>query len=331
MIRTSIVSRATSLHNERIRRGKTTWFPVSFDLKTLELFVRVAALGAIGRAGAEFNLSATNASQRIKALELELDVKLLNRTTRSVSLTPDGEILLEYAKRVLDNVEDARLLLSHKAKTVSGLLRVTASASFGRWHIVPFIPEFLAQYPAVTLDLNLTDSIVDIVDQGYDLAFRVGELAPSSLLAHKIDDNPQWLVAAPSYLERAGTPRTPEDLTKHACLTLGKVKTWQLIAEDGTRCDIPISGPITTNLGEAFGEWALAGVGIGKAALWHSGPHLQEGRLVRVLPDYRGWPDTKIWAVRPPGRLMSARLKAFLDFMQKRILETNRTRYGALL
>ncbi|MDX2454357.1 LysR family transcriptional regulator [Desulfosarcina sp.] len=177
---------------------------MSFDLKNLELFVRLAALGAIGKAEAEFKLSATNATLRIKALETDFGVKLLNRTTRAVSLTPDGEILLEYAKRILDDVEDARLVLSQTTQSVSGVLRVTASASFGRSHIVPFVQEFLGKFREVTLNLNLSDANVDIVKHGYDLAFRIGEFAPSSLLAQRVDENPQWLVAAPDYLARAG-------------------------------------------------------------------------------------------------------------------------------
>ncbi len=303
---------------------------MSFDLKSLELFVRVATIGAIGRAGAEFNLSSSNATQRIKALESDLDVTLLNRTTRAVSLTPDGEIFLEHARRILDDVEDARLVLSHQAHNISGPLRVTASASFGRSHVVPYVPDFLSAYPDVTLDLNLTDTIVDIVDQGYDLAFRIGELAPSSLLARKIDENPQWLVAAPSYLDRAGTPQLPQDLGNHTCLPMGRARSWHLTSADGTRHEVPISGPVAVNMGDAIGEWVLAGVGIGLASLWHAGPDLRAGRLVRVLPDLRGWPDTNIWAVRPPGRLMSPRVKAFLTFMEERITRANRERYGGL-
>ncbi len=303
---------------------------MSFDLKNLELFVRVVALGAIGRAGAEFDLSPTNASQRIRSLEADLDVALLNRTTRSVSLTPDGEIFLEHARRILDDVADARTVLSHKARSVSGRLRVTASASFGRSHIVPFVPEFLRLYPGVRLDLHLTDTVVDIVEQGYDLAFRIGGLAPSSLLAQKIDEDPRFLVAAPDYLARAGTPQTPQDLTGHACLLLGGGDEWRLVSESGTEHRVRVSGPVTVTLGDAIGDLVLAGVGIGNASLWHIGPHLREGRLVRVLPGYSSSSDAKIWAVRPPGHVMHARVKAFLDFMRDRIVETNRARFGGL-
>ncbi len=305
---------------------------MSFDLKSLELFVRVAALGAIGKAGAEFNLSATNATQRIQALETDFGVKLLNRTTRSVSLTPDGELLLEHAHRILDDVEDARLVLSQHAKSVSGLLRVTASATFGKTHIVPFVPEFLAQYPEVTLDLHLSDAVIDIVDQGYDLAFRQGALPSSSLLAQKVADNPQWLVASPEYLEKAGTPETPADLVNHACLGLGRQKFWQLRNSAGKDQEVPVTGArVNVNLGEAFGEFVLAGLGVGMASLWYVGPDIASGRLVRVLPDYIVVPETNLWAVRPPNRLMPMRVKAFLDFMQSRILQTNALRYGKLV
>lgn len=303
---------------------------MAFDLKNLDLFVRVAALGAIGRAGAEFNLSPTNATQRIQALETDLGVKLLNRTTRSISLTPDGEVFVDHAKRVLDAAEEARQVLTRSTKSASGLLRVTASATFGRAHIVPFLAEFLAQHPDVTLDLNLTDAIVDIVEQGYELAFRIGDLAPSSLLAQKIDANPEWLVASPAYLERAGRPQKPADLAGHACLPLGTMRNWQLCGPDGKLHDIAASGPVNVNHGEAMSVLVRAGVGIGMAALWHVGPDIRAGRLVHVLPDYRVARETNIWAVRPPGRVIPARVKAFLDFMQRRIIETNRERYGGL-
>lgn len=304
---------------------------MSFDFKTLELFVRVATLGAIGRAGTEIDLSPTTASQRIKALEEELGVKLLNRTTRAVSLTPDGEVLLENARRILDELEDVRTILTQSKDAVSGTLRVTASASFGRVHIVPFVPEFLKLYPNVSLDLDMSDTVVDIVEQGFDLAFRIGLLAPSSLLAQKIDTNPEWLVASPEYLRTTKALQTPEDLAHHACLTMGKLYQWQLKGSGGDVHDVTVNGPVTVNFGDAIGEWVNAGLGIGRAALWHAGPDLAAGRLVRVLPDYDVMHQSNIWAVRPPGRMMPARVRAFNSFMQDKIVATNQARYGGLL
>lgn len=304
---------------------------MNFDIRNLQLFVRVVELGAIGKAGAEFNLSSTNASQRIQALEADLEVKLLNRTTRSVSLTPDGEVFLDHARGILENVEEARSVLSHNAKSVSGRLRVTASASFGRSHIVPFVPEFLRLHPEVTLDLNLTDAVIDIVHQGYDLAFRIGDLAPSSLLAQKIDDNPSVLVAAPDYLARAGRPESPGDLLSHAYIPLGAMRTWRLQSDKSESSEIAISGPVSVNLGDAMADWVRAGVGIGHSSLWHCAADLCAGRLVRVLPDYWIFQESKIWAVRPPGKLMHARVKAFVNFMRVNIVETNKAEYGDLV
>lgn len=303
---------------------------MNLDLISLQLFVRVAALGAIGRAGAELGLSRTSASQRLQALEASLGLSLFNRTTRAVSLTADGERFLPHALRILDDIETARLDLSDSSNRITGLVRVTASAAFGRSHIVPFVPDFLAAYPDITLDLHLTDSIIDIVEQGYDLAYRVASLESSSLLAQKVDEDPRWLIASPDYVARRGAPQTPEDLYEHTCLPLGEVRTWSLRNSAGDISEVRVKGPVKINMGSALHEWILSGMGIGLAALWYVGPALREGRLVRILPDYTPWPATKIWAVRPPGRVMSARVRAFMDFMHDRILSTNRAQYGGL-
>lgn len=302
---------------------------MSLDLKNLELFVRVAALGAIGRAGAEFDLSSTNATQRIKALEGELGVTLFNRTTRSVSLTSDGEIFLDYAKRVLNDLEDARTVLTQTPEQLSGSVRVTAPASFGVSHVAPFVPEFHQLHPNVRIELNLSDTMIDIVEQGYDLAFRIGELAPSSLLAQKIDTNPTWLVAAPAYLARAGAPTVPEDLIHHSCLPLGDRTKWRLRGPDGAEHVVRVGGPLRCNLGNALVDWALQGAGITKVSLWQGASHILAGRLIRVLPDYSDLPEMDLWAVRPPGRLLPVRVKVFLDFIRARVVAKNRETHEA--
>lgn len=301
------------------------------DLKNLELFLRVARLGAIGRAGAEFGLSSTNASQRIQALERELGVKLFHRSTRVVTLTQDGEILRDYAERILNDVEDLRNVLSRDQGQASGLLRVTASATFAETHIIPFIPEFHRNHPQVQMDLNLTDQVLDIVALGFDLAFRIGELAPSSLLAQKIDDNPMTLVAHPDYLAERGVPQTPADLVGHTCLALGEARSWRFLGPDGQEHRVQINSSLRSNFGAAIGAWVGAGVGIGVASLWKAAPGLQSGKIVRVLPDYTYLPKMDIWAVRPPGRRMPARVKVFLDFISTRIRATNEELYGACL
>lgn len=291
---------------------------MAFDLKTLELFVRVAALGALGKAGEDMRISPTATTQRIQALEAELGVRLLHRTTRAVSLTPEGETFLLHARQILDSAEEARAAMSSSRSRVFGDLRVTASAAFGRSQIVPHIGEFLRLYPEVSLRLDLSDSMVDIIEHGYDLAIRIGALASSSLVARKLAQNPRLLVAAPAYLERAGQPASPADLRSHSCIVLGETRNWLLRDAMGTEVETRVSGRFTTNFGEAVTEALLQGLGIGLKSLWDVADHLQAGRLVRVLPDYSVGPDWYVWAVRPPNRVLQSRVQAFIEFFEKR-------------
>ncbi|MDG4674906.1 substrate binding domain-containing protein [Shinella sp. 838] len=209
-----------------------------------------------------------------------------------------------------------------------GTLRITAPASFAHSHIVPFVPEFLPHHPALRLDQHLSDMVVDLVEQGFDLAFRVGALQPSSLLARKIDDNPMVPVATPKYLERYGIPQTPGELRNHVCLPMGRNTVWRFRGPDGKQHDVSVGGPLSVNLGDAIGEWVLANVGIGLASLWHAGRDLRAGQLARILPGFHVFPRTQIWAVRPPARVMPSRVEAFLSFIERRIREANHARYG---
>jgi len=304
---------------------------MNLDVKSLALFMRVAALGAIGRAGIEFGLSPTNASQRIQILEAELGVKLFHRTTRAVSLTHDGQVFIEHAKRILDDLEETRNVFKGDAEQVQGTLKVAVSASFGRHYMVPFVPELFRLYPNLKLEIDFSDKRVDIVEQGFDVAFRMGELESSSLLARRIDDCPMVLVASPDYIAWAGLPETIEALADHACIPFERLNVWQFKDAQDNLHEVMVSGPVTINWGDAISELVEAGVGVGLAALWHVGPALRAGRVVQILPDYSVWPARKIWAVRPPGRLTPARVKVFLDFMEQRIKQTNRVRYGDLL
>lgn len=304
---------------------------MNLDLSNLALFIRVAALGAVGKAGEEFGYSSTNSSQRIQSLERELGVKLFHRTTRAVTLTQDGQLFVEHAKRILDDIEETINVFTGEPGKVQGKLKITASASFGRFYIVPFIPEFLRLHPGLQIEIDFSDSIVDIVEQGYDVAFRQGELAPSSLLAQKIDDNPRVLVASPEYLQQYGEPKNPYDLIDHTCIPFGKANHWKFKDENKKLHEVAVNGPISVNWGDAVSDFVEAGIGIGLASMWHAGPAIKSGRIIRVLPEYKIWPPTKLWAVRSPGRLTPARVKVFLDFIAIRIKKTNQERYGSLL
>ena len=289
---------------------------MSLELSTLELFVRVAALGAFGKAGREFALSPTAATQRIKGLEAELGGKLFNRTTRAVALTADGEVFLGHARRIIGSVEDARSDLSGGTTNIKGELRVAGSASFGRRYIAPYIAEFLRAYPNVRVRLELGDGVVDIVEQGFDLALRIGTLTSSSLVARKLAQNPRLLVASPAYIESAGRPRRPEDLASHNCLVLAGNRNWKLRESAGELHEVRVAGNFTTNYGEVVTEAALADAGIALKSLWDIRHLLAEGSLLPLLDAYTVEPVWSLWAVRPPGQTVPARVRAFIDFME---------------
>ncbi|WP_299472697.1 LysR family transcriptional regulator [uncultured Roseibium sp.] len=292
---------------------------MSIDLKSLELFVRVAALGAIGKAGTEFGLSATAATQRLQALEATVGTQLFHRTTRAVSLSTDGEIFLAHAKRILGDVEEALADIQPDPRDIKGEIRIACSASFGRLHIAPHVTEFLDRHPGVSLQLAMSDSVIDIVEQGFDIAIRIGALAPSTLKARKLAVSPRRLVAAPSYLERYGTPSTLDELKIHNCLAREDMRTWSLAAPDGTVHDIKTTGNFSSSSAEAITEAALSGLGIARKCTWEIADQLSSGALRPMLGSYSVSPFWKVFAVRPPSRLPSARVRAFTDFLESKL------------
>lgn len=291
---------------------------MALDLKSLELFVRVAALGAIGKAGAEFGLSATAATQRLQSLEAAVGTQLFHRTTRAVSLSTDGEIFLAHAKRILGDVEEALADIRPDPRDIKGELRIACSASFGRLHIAPHVTEFLREHPGVSLQLAMSDSVIDIVEQGFDMAIRIGALAPSTLKARKLAVSPRILVAAPSYLETNGVPSALDDLKQHNCLAREDMRTWSLSAPGGTLHDVRINGNFSSTSAEAITEAAVSGLGIARKCAWEIAGHLAAGTLVPVLEDYTVAPFWQVFAVRPPSRLPPARVRAFTDFLEAR-------------
>ena len=296
---------------------------MGFDSSTLELFVRVSVVGAIGKAGREFGLSATAATQRIKSLENELGVKLFNRTTRVVTLTAEGELFLIHANRILSSIEEARTDLSGGLQNIRGQLRVTSSASFGRRYIAPHIADFLRCYPDVSVHLELSDSVIDIVEHGFDLALRIGTLESSTLIARKLADNHRQLVASPAYLASAGIPNHPQDLLSHNCLVLAGNRKWQLRDQNNKIHEVRVKGSFSTNYGEVITEAAYADAGIALKSVWDIRHLLADGSLVPVLARYTVEPLWQLWAVRPPGPEVPARVKAFIDFMESRLRDIN--------
>lgn len=292
---------------------------MSLDLKSVGLFIRVAAVKAIGKAGREFGLSRTAATQRIQSLESAVGVQLFHRTTRTVTLTTDGEVFLEHAKRITDGVEEALSDFQKDPKTIKGDLKIASSASFGRQHIAPYVHEFLDRHPNVTLNLSLSDAVVNIVEQSFDLSIRLGELTPSSLKARRLGASPRVFVAAPSYLARHPAPLTATDLTAHNCIMRGDIRSWKLMAPDGSATDYKVSGNFTSDSAEAVTEAAISGLGITRKCKWEIADQLADGRLVEVLEDHTALPVWSVYAVRSPSRLPPARVRAFTDFLRAKL------------
>ncbi|EYS87944.1 LysR family transcriptional regulator [Cupriavidus sp. SK-4] len=285
------------------------------------LFLRVLDLGSISAAARSLDLSVAVASQRLQRLERELGVRLLHRTTRRLHATPEGVVLAEQGRALVDDLEALGTSLRQAGTGVSGTLRVTTSSSFGRLYISPLLPEFLAQHPGLTLSVNLTDNVLDLVSAGFDLAIRIGALDDSTLVARRLANNRRLLCAAPDYLRRRGTPRTPQDLAQHDCLVLvgsqGRQDVWRLGDGAGGEIAVRVRGRIEANSGELLSDAALAGFGIALHSTWHVCADLRAGRLVQVLPDYP-LADTGIYAVMPQRRLVPPRVRAFVDFLARR-------------
>lgn len=291
---------------------------MTLDVKSVELFIRIATSGVMGGSGEEFGYSPATVTQRIQALEADLGATLFLRTTRSVTLTQDGEIFLSHAKSILSKIEDARQDLSGGETRVKGLLRVTASATFGHRYISPHIAEFIRLHPEAQIHLNFTDSVIDIVDQGYDLSIRIGTLSASTLLARKLADNPRSLVASPQYIEKHGQPSGVKDLSKQNCIFQGSTRQWGFKSDTGKTETITVTGNFDCNDGEAIRDALVDGLGIGLRSDWSILEELQDGRLIRLLPNYAIQPVWKIWAVRPPGPIMPARVRVFLEFLKQK-------------
>lgn len=291
---------------------------MTLDLKSLELFVRVASLGAIGKAGGEFGLSPTAATQRIQALETAVGAQLLHRTTRSVSLTSDGHVFLGHAQRIIAGLEEALADMKYDPASINGQLRIASSASFGRKHIAPYMAEFLEKHPKLTTQLHLSDSVFDIVEHGFDLAIRLGELAPSTLKARRIASSPRIVVASPRYLEQHQTPLHPGDLKDHNCLIRGDMRTWSFRARSGDVVTSKINGNFITNLAEAVTEAVMTGVGVARKCKWEIAEHLETGALVQVLEGFTVLPEWGVYAVRSPSSQPPARVRAFTDFLESK-------------
>ena len=291
------------------------------NIEHLKLFVRIASTANISLAGRELNISPAVASAHIGKLEETLGVRLIHWTTRKVSLTDDGKLFLPHAQEVLDSIETAQAAVGSGAQTPQGTLRVTAPASFGRMHLIPAIPEFLELYPKLNIDFRFSDSILDVVEGGFDVAIRDAELKDSNLHAKKLADDKRIIVASKNYIEKYGKPETPADLKNHKIVNLTGLEVWGFKAGQGIT-SIKTPNYLRMDNGEAVRDACIQDCGITLTATWCSYPYLKSGELVQILQNYPLATDCALWAVYPSNRLLAPKVRAFIDFLAERFSGT---------
>lgn len=279
----------------------------------LDVFAHVVTAKSMSAAGRELKLSPAVISKRIRRLEERLGVRLLQRTTRQLSLTEAGQGFYERVVSILASIEDAEAWVASGSGQARGTLRVSAPTSFGRLHIAPHLKPFLDANPMVTVDLILTDSFVDIIGEGFDLAVRIADLQDSSLVAKRLAPNHRVLCATPAYLAEHGTPRSIEELAKHT-LIAHNADQWRLDGPAGL-VSVSVTGPLRTNSSEVVREALLGGVGIALRSTWDVGPELTSGQLVHVLPEYSGGKRVAVYAVYPSRRHMEQKVRVFVDYL----------------
>lgn len=288
-------------------------------LKQIESFVSVATRGSLTAAAQLEGVAPAVMGRRIDALEARLGVKLLLRTTRRITLTNEGSAFLEDCQRLLVEFADAEASVSAGGIKASGLLRVTAPAGFGRRHVAPLVPDFLALHPEVSISLNLSDRVVDIGGEGYDCAVRVGDLPDSSLVSLRLADNRRLCVATPAYLKRAGVPQHPAELSRHACLMLSsdasQTRGWAFKV-DGELTYLRPGGRLDCSDGQVLHDWCLRGLGLAWRSTWEVEGDISAGRLRTVLDDFAA-PPNGIYALLPQRKHLPLRVRLWVDFLKQ--------------
>ncbi len=283
------------------------------NIEHLKLFVRLACTNNISLAGRELGVSPAVASAHINKLEEELGVRLVHRTTRKVSLTEEGVAFLPHAEEVLTSIEAARASVGAGESLPKGTLRVTAPSSFGRMHLMPALSGFLSRYPDLVMDLRLSDSIVNLVEGGFDIAIRNADLKNSTLIARKLAPDSRIVCASPKYLAKFGEPSSPQDLRNHQCTHLTGLENWIFDTPDG-QVSIKSTGRFRTDHGEAVRDACVSGIGVTISSTWSVYKHLERGELVQILRDYPLVSETAIWAAYPSSRLLAPKVRVFIDY-----------------
>ena len=286
------------------------------QFKQISAFVSVASRGSLSAAARVEGVTPAIIGRRLDALEERLGAKLLLRTTRRLSLTFEGAAFLEDCQRILRELADAEGAVSLGGIRPGGHLKVSAPAGFGRRHVAPLLMDFMTENPEVTVRLELSDRLVDLVEENVDCAIRIGDLADSSLISIRLGEMRRVVVASPDYIARFGVPPAPTLLAEHNCLSLRQQRGWTLRIDDEVRV-FKVGGGFECNDGAVLHDWALAGKGLAWRSLWEVGADIKAGRLVTVLDEFAA-PPVGIHAVVPQRRHLPLRVRSFIDLLKAR-------------
>jgi DNA-binding transcriptional LysR family regulator len=292
--------------------------------ETMRVFAQVVESGAFARAAERLGLSTSAVSRHVADLEAHLAARLLQRTTRRLSLTESGRLFYERCVQLLADVEEAEQEVARTVAAPRGTIRLTTSINFGMRHITPAIAAFVTRNPEVKFDVSLSDRVVDLVEEGFDLAIRIGGPGAGHVVARRLAETHLVMAASPDYLARRGTPATPADLSQHNCLTYEYVAArgrWRLLDAAGREHSVQIAGSVHSNNGDLLAEAAARGIGILYEPAFIVGPEIRAGRLVPLLTDYHS-PPLPIYAVYPSRKHLSAKVRAFVNFLAARFAET---------
>ncbi|GAB3541415.1 LysR family transcriptional regulator [Noviherbaspirillum agri] len=289
-------------------------------LQSMRVFAKVVEQGSFARAGQTMNISNAVVTRHVADLEEHLGTRLLNRTTRKLSLTETGHAYLERVLQILQEIDEAEAIASSQSKKPSGTLRIYSHLGFGQHQLSQLLPAYASEFPDVTLDVTLSNRTVDLVEDRFDVGVFVDfQKFDASMVARQLGVSEVLLCAAPSYVKKNGAPKTLEDISRHACLNFSYEQVrhhWPAKGPDGETVNIPITGRVVSNNGELLRHCALAGMGITLRPSFSLGDDLATGRLVRLLPEQR-LGQLSVVLVYPSRRLLSAKVRTFVDFMAK--------------
>jgi DNA-binding transcriptional LysR family regulator len=283
----------------------------------LAFFVLLAKLGSMSATARELGVTPPAITKRLSLMEQKLGVRLVNRTTRRISLTQEGETYLAQSTRILHQIREMEESISSGRAAPKGLLRVNATPGFGRTRIAPIVSRFAHAYPEVEVELHLTDRPISLVEEAYDLAIRFGELPDTRLTARKLMSNKRYLCASPAYLKKAGEPQTPAELHRHRCILHRQnddvYGTWRL--QKGKAVElVKVRGAVSSNDGDIVKNWALDGHGFVQRSEWDGAKYMESGRLKEIMQDYR-LPDADLYVYYLSRSNLPAKVRAFIDFL----------------